>query len=98
MVSASGAFSGVTGGGPGSVAVVPFAESDAVAVRAGQAARVAVTALDGLELPATVVAVAPTPVQISGVSDYYVTVRLTAGDPRLRAGQTVLVSVTTDRR
>ena len=94
-VSASGALSGVTGGGPGSVAVAPFAESDAVGLRAGQPARVAVAALDGRELPATVVAVAPTPVQISGVTDYYVTVELTAGDPRLRAGQTVLVTIPT---
>jgi HlyD family secretion protein len=93
-VSATGALSGVTGGRrPGSVAVAPFAESDAAAVRAGDPARVTVEALNGLALPATVIAVAPTAVQISGVSSYYVTVALTEGDPRLRAGQTVEVTV-----
>lgn len=92
-VSATGALAGVTGGGPGSVAVAPFAESDAAPLRAGGPARVAVEALDGLELPATVVAVAPTAVQISGVTNYYVTVALTEGDSRLRVGQTVLVTI-----
>lgn len=93
-VSATGALSGATPG-PGSVAVIPFQESDAANIIAGQRARVTVTAVPGLELDGSVLAVAPAGVDISGVTNYYVTVVLAAGDPRLRAGQTVEVSVIT---
>ncbi|HEY2206534.1 MAG TPA: hypothetical protein VGH99_18885 [Pseudonocardia sp.] len=96
--SATGALSGVTERGPGSVAVLPFAEADAAGLRAGQPARVEVSAVPGLELAGTVLAVAPDAVQISGVADYYVTVVLAAADPRLRAGQTVEATVITDIR
>jgi multidrug efflux pump subunit AcrA (membrane-fusion protein) len=94
-VSATGALSGATANGPGSVAVIPFQESDAANIIAGQRARVTLTAVPGLELDGSVLAVAPGGVDISGVTNYYVTVVLTQGDPRLRAGQTVEVSVTT---
>lgn len=93
-VSATGALSGATPG-PGSVAVIPFQESDAANIIAGQRARVTFTAVPGLQLDGSVLAVAPGGVNISGVTNYYVTVVLAQGDPRLRAGQTVEVSVIT---
>jgi HlyD family secretion protein len=94
-VSATGALSGATSHGPGSVAVVPFQESDAAKIVAGQRVRATFTAVPDLERDGTVLAVAPGGVPISGVTNYYVTVTLTDGDPRLRAGQSVEVSVVT---
>ncbi|MBO0848263.1 MAG: hypothetical protein J2P20_02275 [Pseudonocardia sp.] len=93
-VSAVGALSAVAPSGPGSVAVVPFVEADAEAIQPRQRARVSVDAIPGLELSGTVLAVAPNAVNISGVSNYYVTIVLSGGDPRLRAGQTVRATVT----
>ena len=92
--SAVGALSGVTSGGPGGVAVVPFEESGAAAVQPGQSVRLTFDAIPGLEQAGSVLAVAPQPVNISGVTNYYVTIVLTEGDPRLRAGQTVRAAVT----
>jgi HlyD family secretion protein len=92
--SADGAISGVANG-PGSVVVVPFEEAAAANITPNQRARVSFDAVPDLVLDATVVAVAPTGVSISGVTNYYVTVALTQGDPRLRAGQTATVSVIT---
>ena len=93
-VSADGALSGVTPGG-GSVLVVPFEESAAASIVAGQSVQVTFPAVPGLELDGSVLAVAPGGVNISGVTNYYVTVVLTAGDPRLRAGQTATAAVHT---
>jgi hypothetical protein len=76
-IEASGALSGVSPSGSGGVVVVPIEESDAVHIAAG----------------GRVVAVAPSAVAVSGVTSYYVTVALTGGDPRLRAGQTAVVTV-----
>jgi HlyD family secretion protein len=89
---ATGALSGVVAGG--AVAVVPFAEQDAVNLRPGQAVVVGADAVPGLRLDGTVQAVAPDAVTISGVTEYYVTIGL-PGDSRLRAGMTVDVQVTT---
>lgn len=94
--TATGALSGVTAGGPGSVAVVPFGEADAAAIRPGQPARLSVTAIPGLFLAGTVQAVAPDAVVIDGVTNYYVTIVATDWDARLRAGQSVIASVTTE--
>jgi HlyD family secretion protein len=92
--SADGAISGVANG-PGSVVVVPFEEAAAANITPNQPARVSFDAVPDLVLDATVVAVAPAGVSISGVTNYYVTLALATGDPRLRAGQTATVSVIT---
>lgn len=97
-VSAAGALAGVTPSGPGSVAVVPFVEADAATMRPRQPVRASVDAIPGLELDGTVLAIAPNAVNISGVSNYYATVVLSGGDPRLRVGQTVRATVTTAER
>lgn len=93
--TAAGALSGVAPGG--GVAVVPFPEADAAAIRPGLPVRLSFDAVPGLALPGTVEAVAPDAVTISGVTEYYVTIAL-AGDSRLRAGQTVQASVTSATR
>jgi HlyD family secretion protein len=94
-VSATGALSGVSTTGPGSVAVIPFSESDAAMIRAGQSAQLTFDAIPGIQLHGRVVAVAPSAVAISGVTSYYVTIVLTDTDARLRIGQTVQASVVT---
>lgn len=93
-VTASGALSGVTEQGPGGVAVLPFQEADAVGLRPDQPVRLTFPAVPGLTLPGRVHAVAPTAVSISGVTNYWVTIALLAGDPRLRAGMSVTAEVT----
>lgn len=91
-VTASGALSGV--GERGGVAVIPFQEVDAVRLRPDQPVRLTFPAVPGLTLPGRVHAVAPTAVTISGVTNYWVTVELLVGDPRLRAGMSVTAEVT----
>jgi len=93
-VSGVGAISGVASG-PGSVIVVPFEEAAAANIMPNQPARISFDAVPDLVLDAKVLAVAPTGVSISGVTNYYVTLVLTRGDPRLRAGQTATASVIT---
>lgn len=93
-VTASGALSGVTEQGPGGVAVLPFQEADAARLRPDQSVRLTFPAVPGLTLPGRVHAVAPTAVSISGVTNYWVTIALLAGDPRLRAGMSVTAEVT----
>jgi HlyD family secretion protein len=97
-VAAAGALAGVTSSGPGSVAVVPFVEADAAMIQPRQRVRATLDAIPGLELDGTVLAIAPNAVNISGVTNYYVTIVLSGGDPRLRAGQTVRATVTTAER
>lgn len=93
-VTADGALSGVTPGA-GTVLVVPFEEAAAANIVAGQQVQVTFPAVPGLERDGSVLAVAPGGVNISGVTNYYVTIVLTAGDPRLRAGQTATAAVHT---
>lgn len=78
--------------------VVPFEESDAARVAANQPVDVSVDAVPDLTLPGTVVAVAPTADQISGVVSYYATVVLNQTDPALKDGQTAQADVRTDTR
>ncbi|MCO7191432.1 HlyD family efflux transporter periplasmic adaptor subunit [Pseudonocardia sp. McavD-2-B] len=78
--------------------VVPFEESDAARVAPNQTVDVTVDALPGVSLPATVVAVAPTATQLSGVVSYYATVVLNRTDPQLRDGQTAQADVRTEAR
>ncbi|MCE3556186.1 HlyD family efflux transporter periplasmic adaptor subunit [Pseudonocardia sp. RS11V-5] len=76
--------------------VVPFEESDAAKVRPNQRVDVTVDAVPGLTSPGTVVAVAPTADQISGVVSYYATIVLTQVDPQLKDGQTAQADVLTE--
>ncbi|MCE0767863.1 HlyD family efflux transporter periplasmic adaptor subunit [Pseudonocardia kujensis] len=76
--------------------VVPFEESDAAKVRPNQRVDVTVDAVPGLTSPGTVVAVAPTADQISGVVSYYATIVLTRVDPQLKDGQTAQADVLTE--
>ncbi|GAA4809149.1 hypothetical protein GCM10023200_53620 [Actinomycetospora chlora] len=75
--------------------VVPFQEEDAAAIAVGQHVDVAVDAIPDATLGGTVQAVAPSGAAIANVVNYYVTVALTAPDPRLREGQTARASVVT---
>jgi HlyD family secretion protein len=75
--------------------IVPFEESDASKVSPNQKVEVNFDAVPDLERDGTVLSVAPTGVNISGVTNYYATVLLTESDPRLHAGQTAEVSVAT---
>ena len=76
--------------------VVPFEESDAARITAGQNVDVTFDAIPDLTRHGTVLAVAPTATASSGVIGYYVTVLLTETDPRLRDGQTAQAAVHTD--
>ena len=76
--------------------VVPFEESDAARIAAGQNVDVTFDAIPDLTRHGTVLAVAPTATASSGVIGYYVTVLLTETDPRLRDGQTAQAAVHTD--
>lgn len=78
--------------------VVPFEESDAARVAPNQPVDVTVDALPDLTLPGTVVAVAPTADQLSGVVSYYATVVLNQTDPQLKDGQTAQADVRTETR
>ena len=91
-VTATGSLSGVGRGG--AVAVVLFSESDVARMRTGQSVRLTVDALPGVALRGTVTAIAPDAVNVSGVTEYYVTITVAGGDSRLRAGQTVQATVT----
>lgn len=99
--SGTGASSATAGGGAFLVLndvdsfqlVVPFEESDAARVQPGQAVDVTVDAVPGLTVPASVLAVAPTGADVSGIVNYYATVVLNRGDPQLRDGQTADAAV-----
>jgi HlyD family secretion protein len=73
--------------------VVPFEESDAVKVAANQQVEVTFDAVPDLTRPGTVLSVAPSGTDISGVTNYYATILLTQSDPRLRDGLTAEVGV-----
>jgi HlyD family secretion protein len=76
--------------------VVPFNESDAATIVAGQKVNVMVDALPDLTLAGSVLAVAPSGTSISGVISYYVTVVVNGSDPRLKDGQTARATVVTE--
>ena len=73
--------------------VVPFEESDAARIAPAQQVEVAVDAVPGLTRPGTVLAVAPSGEEVSGIVNYNATIVLTESDPRLRDGQTAEASV-----
>jgi macrolide-specific efflux system membrane fusion protein len=72
-----------------------FAEADATALKAGQAADVTWTALTGATATGTVATIAPTATTGNSVNSYAVTVKLTNLPTGIRIGQTVTVVVTT---
>jgi HlyD family secretion protein len=76
--------------------VVPLPEADAVHVQPGSSARLTFDALPGVEHTGQVTAVAPTPVDIDGVTNYYATVLVTDPDAALKPGLTTTVSIVTD--
>jgi HlyD family secretion protein len=76
--------------------VVPFEESDAAKVQPNQKVQVTFDAIPDLQLPGTVLSIAPNGVNISGVTNYYATILLSQSDPRLKAGQTAEASVVTN--
>jgi hypothetical protein len=91
----TGALAGVDAGG--GEAVVPFEETAVARIAPRQRVQLRFDAVPGLTLDGKVLAVAPTGVPISGVTNYYVTIVLTGGgDARLRAGMTVHATVVTD--
>ena len=92
-VSATGALSGVAADGV--LAVVPFAEADAVALRRGEAVSVTVDAVSNAPRPGRILAIAPSAATISGMTAYYVTVTVADRDAGLRDGQTARVVATT---
>jgi HlyD family secretion protein len=76
--------------------VVPFEESDAAKVQPNQKVNVTFDAIPDLQVPGTVLSIAPNGVNISGVTNYYATILLNQSDPRLKAGQTAEASVVTN--
>lgn len=79
-------------------AVVPFEESDAAKVTPGQKVDVTFDSQPGLQKVGTVQSKAPGGVNISGVTNYYVTVLLDSGDPNLTTGQTAQVGVISSQK
>ncbi|WP_181781533.1 HlyD family efflux transporter periplasmic adaptor subunit [Pseudonocardia pini] len=105
--SATGAATGGTAAGGAFITlndlqtfqlVVPFEESDAAQVAPNQPVDVSVDAVPDLTVPGTVVAVAPTADQVSGVVSYYATIVLNQTDPQLKDGQTAQADVRTESR
>jgi HlyD family secretion protein len=76
--------------------VVPFNESDAATISANQKVNVVLDAIPDLTLTGSVLSVAPTGTDISGVISYYVTVVVDGTDPRLKDGQTVRATIVTE--
>jgi HlyD family secretion protein len=100
--AAAGAGGGASAGGGAFIVlngvesfqlVVPFEESDAARIAPGQPVEVAVDAVAGLTRPGSVLAVAPSGEEVSGIVNYNATIVLTESDPRLRDGQTAEASV-----
>jgi HlyD family secretion protein len=73
--------------------VVPFEESDAVKVAANEQVEVTFDAVPDLTRRGTVLSVAPSGTDISGVTNYYATILLTETDPRLKDGLTAEAAV-----
>jgi HlyD family secretion protein len=73
--------------------VVPFEESDAVKVAANEQVEVTFDAVPDLARQGTVLSVAPSGTDISGVTNYYATILLTETDPRLKDGLTAEAAV-----
>jgi HlyD family secretion protein len=77
-------------------AVVPFAETDAARLQPNQTASATFDAINGLSLPAHVLAVSVTATVISNVVNYYATFTFDDSDRRLKAGMTANLTVVVD--
>src|SRR5262249_46583571 len=75
--------------------VVPFQESEAAKVQPNQKVKVTFDAIPDLRRDGTVLSVAPSPVNVSGVTTYHATILLSQGDPRMKDGLTAQVGVLT---
>ncbi|WP_194907646.1 efflux RND transporter periplasmic adaptor subunit [Catenulispora rubra] len=76
-----------------------FAETDASKLKPGENAQIAINAIPGSSLTATVQSVDPTSTVVSNVVEYGVTLQFTSGQQdlaSLKPGQTASVSVVTD--
>jgi HlyD family secretion protein len=75
-------------------------EIDIGLVEVGQAVRVTLDALPGIELPAQVTQIAPIGTQVGGIVSYDVGIALASSDPRIRVGMTaeatIVIEETTD--
>jgi len=78
--------------------VVQVDEVDIHKVHEGSSARVKVDALPGMELPATIEAIALVGTNDNGIINYDVRVRLNSSDPRVRTGMTAEASVIVDQK
>lgn len=78
--------------------VASFNESDAAALKPNESVQVTFDAIPDLTTSGTVLSVAPSGTAVSGVISYYVTVAINADDPRLKAGQTANVTVSTSEK
>jgi HlyD family secretion protein len=78
--------------------VVPFEESDASKVQPNQEVEATFDAVPDLVKRGTVLAKAPAGTDISGVTNYYATIVLSEGDPRLRDGMTAEAKVLTSKK
>jgi HlyD family secretion protein len=78
--------------------VLPFEESDASQIKAGQTVDVQLDAVPDLDAKGTVASVSPSATPIAGVVSYYATVNLDSRDPRERDGQTARATVLTSER
>lgn len=77
--------------------VLPFEESDAASIKAGDEVDVQLDALPELTPHGKVVSVSPSATPIAGVVSYYATVALDDRDPRERDGQTARATVLTEQ-
>jgi HlyD family secretion protein len=73
--------------------VVPLGQAAVAQVKVDQRVQVHPDAFPALSLPGTVLAVAPSPVDLNGPS-YYATIMLDQNDPRLRDGMTTTAQIT----
>jgi HlyD family secretion protein len=75
--------------------VAPFQEVDAANVTPQQRAVISLDAVPDRTFDGTVLSVAPSSVALGGSVEYYVTIALPNGDPRVHDGQSARASVTT---
>ena len=78
--------------------VLPFEESDAAQIKAGQHATVTVDSVPNVTFNGTVQQIAPSATAISGVVAYFVTVNLDTSNAHLKDGQTARGTVFTVER
>ena len=78
--------------------VVPFEQSDAARLKAGQQVSVQPDALPGADLSAKVVSISPSSTVTSGAVSYLVTIAMDDANSKLKDGQTARATITTRKR